>query len=46
MFETRLPFHLHDGDVTEGSNLIRRVQEVQPTKTPGIHVRPMIGWLF
>ena len=34
IFETRLPFLLHDGDVTEGNNLIRRVQKIQPTKTP------------
>src|SRR5271165_1504193 len=27
MFETGMPFHLHYGDLTDGSNLIRRAQD-------------------
>jgi GDPmannose 4,6-dehydratase len=32
LHEKGLPFHLHFGDVTDATNLIRLIQEVQPTE--------------
>jgi len=42
MFETGMPFHLHYGDLTDGSNLIRRAQD-PADQDPGLHLGPLIG---